>query len=126
MALPPRSARIASHLLATASRSPSTSTATSRSVVRCELRLGVVPQGFGEDHITGSTRRTGVSPMRKTLKTPKRVIHCIAQCQDCDWSADGFRTAAREASQHVRQTGHVVTVEQGVTYQVLPDERTAV
>lgn len=53
-----------------------------------------------------------------TNKTPRRVIHCIAQCKVCGWTAQAYKTAAREAAIHARKTNHIVTVEQGVTYNV--------
>ncbi len=57
----------------------------------------------------------------KTMTTPRRVVHCIAQCKNCDWNDDGFKDAARKASRHSREKGHAVLVEQGVTYTVKPN-----
>lgn len=62
-----------------------------------------------------------MGPTITTQRSPRRTIHCIAQCQNCGWNDDNRFNAARLASNHVRQTGHAVTVEQGVTYTVKPD-----
>lgn len=52
------------------------------------------------------------------MKTPRRIIHCIAKCKDCDWDEDNYKTAAREAAVHSRREGHSVRVEQGIVYTV--------
>lgn len=56
----------------------------------------------------------------QTLKTPRRVVHCIAQCRNCEWSDDAFKTAARNASRHAHENRHQVLVEHGITYTVMP------
>jgi len=63
--------------------------------------------------------------MRKprTVRTPQRIIHCIANCQTCNWTEEGYLKAARAGSIHTRRTGHVVVVEQGTTYEVRPLHR---
>ena len=53
-------------------------------------------------------------------RTSRSLVHCIADCRECGWRADEYTTAAREASGHVRKTGHVVTVEQAIVYTVRP------
>lgn len=55
------------------------------------------------------------------MKTPRRLIHCIADCHQCDWRSDNHKTAAREAAKHHRDTGHEVLVEQGITYRLKLD-----
>lgn len=53
------------------------------------------------------------------MRTPKRIIHCIATCEKpgCDFVADDYRTAARRATIHAKANpGHEVHVEQGLTY----------
>lgn len=54
------------------------------------------------------------------MKSQPRIIHCIAQCKDCDWTEDDYKSAARDAADHSRREGHVVRVEQGVVYTVTP------
>lgn len=46
------------------------------------------------------------------------LIHCIAHCSDCDWMEEAFMIAARKATQHHKQTGHTVHVEQGHHYKI--------
>lgn len=53
-------------------------------------------------------------------RTSRGLHHCFAQCRDCGWSANHYVTAARKATTHVRQTGHTVDVDQGITYAVRP------
>lgn len=53
-------------------------------------------------------------------KSTKRVLHCVAVCQDCDWSETDYRTAARAATVHVANSGHTVAVEHGTHYTVGP------
>lgn len=57
--------------------------------------------------------------MDKVLRTPRRIIHAIAHCEVCDWQAERYTTAAREATGHCRATEHRVAVELGVTYHVM-------
>lgn len=51
-------------------------------------------------------------------KTSKKLIHCIAHCNDCEFQAELYTTAAREGSKHCKKTGHTVSVEEGLTYQI--------
>lgn len=51
-------------------------------------------------------------------RSSRNLIHCIAQCRECDWMSDDYLTAARSATRHVRETGHTVSVEQGIVYAV--------
>lgn len=55
---------------------------------------------------------------RAITKTKKGLVHCIAICSECDWREDGYRKAARAATNHVKKTGHLVNVDQGFVYQV--------
>lgn len=58
-------------------------------------------------------------------RTTKRITHCIAHCSECQATWEGLDRkdeaggAARWATKHARMTSHNVTVEQGVSYQVL-------
>ena len=55
---------------------------------------------------------------RRTERTSRSLVHCIAQCRDCAWSDDDYVRAARRATLHVHETGHTVSVEQGIVYAV--------
>jgi hypothetical protein len=57
-------------------------------------------------------------PAARIERTSRGLVHCIAQCRGCRWSADSYLTAAREATRHVRQTGHTVSVKQEIVYYV--------
>ncbi len=58
--------------------------------------------------------------LQKVFRSPKRIIHAIAHCNNCDFNAEFWKTASREATKHSRKTGHSVSVELGITYQVMP------
>jgi len=47
-------------------------------------------------------------------------LHCIAHCKDCDWKDEHYMEAAAEANKHTKETGHVVSVENGNHYSVHP------
>jgi len=53
-------------------------------------------------------------------RTSRGLVHCLAQCKECEWSSDSYPKAARSATAHVRQTGHTVGVEQVIVYTVRP------
>lgn len=59
-----------------------------------------------------------ISARQKTKRSSKRIIHAIAHCDECDFQQELYTTAAREATKHVKKTGHTVSVELGITYQV--------
>jgi len=42
------------------------------------------------------------------------VVHAIAECRDCEWSTQSYRSARRMAAQHARRNGHLVAVEVGL------------
>ena len=54
------------------------------------------------------------------MRTAKRIVHCIAQCQThgCGWTADDYKKAARQAATHAKAHGHEVLIEQGITYRI--------
>lgn len=57
-------------------------------------------------------------PSSRIRRSSRGLIHCLAVCRDCEWMAERYTTAAREATRHVRETRHTVSVEQGITYSV--------
>ena len=59
-----------------------------------------------------------MKPASHVRRSSRGLIHAIAQCRDCDWSEDYYLKAAREATKHVRETGHTVSVDQGTVYTV--------
>ena len=59
----------------------------------------------------------------KVQRSSRWLVHCIAKCSDCEWDDDAYHTAARAASQHVRETGHKVAVDQGIVYFVSPKKK---
>lgn len=56
--------------------------------------------------------------MRKIKQSKKRVAHVIAVCKECDFETENYNTGRREAQQHVAKTGHLVSVETGVFYDI--------
>lgn len=58
------------------------------------------------------------SARQKTLRSGRRIHHVLACCKVCDFQEELYTTAAKLATKHVKKTGHTVTVEQGVTYEV--------
>lgn len=59
-----------------------------------------------------------LAPSAQVRRSSRGLVHCIAQCSDCEWTEDAYRTAARAATRHVRQSGHRVAVDQGIIYYV--------
>ena len=57
-------------------------------------------------------------PSSKIERSPRHLVRCVATCRTCDWHAGHFATAARAATQHVRETGHKVDVERSEVYAV--------
>lgn len=55
------------------------------------------------------------------MRTARRIVHCIADCQNCEWRDEDYERAARRAAVHGRKTGHKVHVEQAVSYLVVPE-----
>ncbi len=49
-------------------------------------------------------------------------IHCMAYCQDCNWSDEDYVTAGGNGSSHARAFGHRVRVEKGMAYEVRPKQ----
>jgi len=63
-------------------------------------------------------------PSSRVERTSRRLVHCIAQCKECEWMEDSYLRAARAATKHMRTTGHAVGVDQGIVYTVrLRDRR---
>lgn len=58
-------------------------------------------------------------PVRFNIhKTPPALIHCIAECADCEWRNESYRHAQKLARNHVKKTGHTVKVDQGFVYEL--------
>lgn len=61
--------------------------------------------------------------MAKKIKSKRYgIVHCMAQCQECNWEDAIFSEKCQkpsdvrnEASKHIRQTGHSVHVETGIS-----------
>ena len=53
------------------------------------------------------------------------VVHCVAQCSDCDFEETDYIVAGRKAREHAKKTGHEVIVETG-TYRILNDKNNRV
>jgi hypothetical protein len=48
------------------------------------------------------------------LKKSFGVVHAIAECEDCDWTAFGYKNAQAIAAKHAKVHGHRVHVEVGM------------
>ena len=48
--------------------------------------------------------------MRKK-RVEKWLISAMADCDDCDWQEEDYRTVQKDARQHAIKTGHTVHVE---------------
>ena len=48
------------------------------------------------------------------------LIHSLADCRDCDWSATNWQTAVKEGREHARKTGHEVELETGYAQTLNP------
>lgn len=55
-----------------------------------------------------------------TLRTPPGTTHVLAQCRDCAWSVDDYRTAQADALSHAKATGHTVAVERAQSWTYNP------
>jgi len=56
--------------------------------------------------------------MTKNLTKLKKlfgVVHCIAECTNCDWNSDNYMTANRLARNHAKSKKHKVSVEIGTS-----------
>ncbi|MHC4501556.1 MAG: hypothetical protein ACYS21_20905 [Planctomycetota bacterium] len=45
------------------------------------------------------------------MKREFGVIHCIAECEDCDWRNENYKNAQATAAIHARAHKHKVSVE---------------
>ena len=52
------------------------------------------------------------------LTITKGLIHGIANCSECGWGCQSYLTVQRNAQNHAKRYGHVVTLDLGyaVTY----------
>ena len=48
------------------------------------------------------------------------VVHAIATCLNCDWTATWYLTAENEGAEHSKLTKHTVDVEVGMSYRYSP------
>jgi hypothetical protein len=56
----------------------------------------------------------------KVKKVNYGRVHCIANCIECGWEDGDMHIAPKRARKHAEQTGHLVAVEQGINYQLVP------
>lgn len=57
-------------------------------------------------------------PSSRVERTSRWIGQQSAHCRDCEWQCGNVVTTARQATKHVRATGHAVSVEQFVNYTV--------
>lgn len=43
----------------------------------------------------------------------KSLLHCIANCRNCNWSEEDYNTAKEEGRKHALKHNHIVDVEEG-------------
>ena len=43
------------------------------------------------------------------------MIHCIANCVDCSWTAENYKNAQVIAAKHAKKYGHKVLVEYAIS-----------
>lgn len=60
------------------------------------------------DEEPGNTARWQQRGVRR-----KRLVHGIANCQNCDWTCEDYLTVQRAAAEHSRVNAHYVTMELG-------------
>jgi len=48
------------------------------------------------------------------MKKKFSVVHCLAECKNCGWTADNYKNAQAIAAIHARKYGHKVAVEIGL------------
>ncbi len=46
----------------------------------------------------------------------KHKTHALARCNVCGWEEQDYTIALRKGREHVKKTGHWVTVEVGLVY----------
>ncbi len=67
-----------------------------------------------------SEKNTTKNMKHKVKKINYGRVHCIANCTECGWEDGDMNEAPKRARKHAEQTGHLVAVEQGINYQLVP------
>jgi hypothetical protein len=49
------------------------------------------------------------------------VVHLIARCEDCTWGSDDRVAGRAAAGEHVKGTGHTVSLEVGTHSRLRPE-----
>ena len=52
----------------------------------------------------------------------KALVHAIANCLNCDWEAQDYRTTQKQARRHVQTTGHAVSMDLGYAVTISPND----
>jgi len=42
------------------------------------------------------------------------IVHCVAECRDCEWVTQNHKNGQANAARHARAKGHKVSVEVGM------------
>jgi len=58
----------------------------------------------------------------KVIRTRSAIVHRIADCDNCNWRDEGYKTASRYARRHSEKTGHTTNVENGNYYRYKPKD----
>lgn len=48
------------------------------------------------------------------MKKQFGVIHCVAECRNCDWRSENYKNAQACAARHAKAHKHKVTVDMGM------------
>lgn len=57
------------------------------------------------------------------IKSKIGTTHAIAECRNCGWSTDNYKTAVQAARRHAEETGHTVAVERVQSWRYNPKIR---
>jgi hypothetical protein len=52
------------------------------------------------------------------------TTHVLAECRDCSWADDNYKTAAASSLRHADSTGHTVAVERAQSWTYNPKAST--
>lgn len=50
------------------------------------------------------------------MKKKIGVVHVVAECQDCDWTATAYKNAQALAAIHAKKYKHIVSGEVGLMF----------
>lgn len=53
-------------------------------------------------------------------KTAIGTTHVLAECRNCPWSEQDYKTAQQKARRHAESTGHAVAVERAQSWTYNP------